>query len=63
MSNISEALKNFSESINNFTKNNRANSIKLYEDLRKAQLKQFSIKELTDELRRRGKTVGKKGIR
>jgi len=63
MSNISEALKNISESMNNFVKNNRSNSLKLYDDLRKQQLKQLSTKELMDELRRRGKTVGKKGIR
>lgn len=63
MSNIDEILKQLSESISNFVKNNRANSFKIYEDLRKAQIKQFSTKELMDELRRRGKTVGKKGIR
>jgi hypothetical protein len=63
MNNIDEALKRISESVGNFVKNNRANSLKICEDLRKAQLKQFSTKELMDELRRRGKTVGKRGIR
>lgn len=63
MSNIDEALKQLSENIGNFVKNNRINSLKLFEDLRKTQLKQFTTKELMDELRKRGKTVGKKGIR
>lgn len=63
MSNIDEAIKKLSENMNEFIKNNKVNSLKFYENLRKAQLKQFSTKELMDELRRRGKTVGKKGIR
>lgn len=36
---------------------------KLYKDLRISLLKEFSTKELTDELRRRGKTVSKKGVK
>jgi uncharacterized protein YoxC len=63
MNNIDEAVKKLSESITNFVKNNRVNSLKLCEDLRKNQLKGFSTKELMEELRRRGKTVGKKGIK
>lgn len=60
---IDDAVKRFLESIDKFNKNNSNISLKIYEDLRKTQLKQFSTRELMNELRRRGKTVGKKGIR
>jgi len=63
MNNWDKCMKDVAENIANVFKNNKSNSAKIYENLRKAQLKQFRTKELMDELRRRGKTVGKKGIR
>lgn len=57
---MNDAVKRFLESIDKFNKNSSNISLKIYEDLRKTQLKQFSTRELMNELRRRGKTVGKK---
>lgn len=63
MNNIDGVLKQLYKYMKICFEENEAKSFKIAEDLRKAQLKLFSTKELMDELRRRWKTVSKKGIR
>lgn len=59
--NLNKVVKRFFRGLSNEVNNVDLN--KALKELRENQLKQFSIKELMDELRRRGKTVSKKGVR
>lgn len=59
--NLNKIVKRFFKGLSNEVSNVDLN--KALKELRENQLKQFSTKELMNELRRRGKTVSKKGIR
>lgn len=64
MKNIDYLIKEFAKKFVNINNDSdKPKIIELYNNFRKSQLEMFSTKELMDELRKRGKTVGKKGLK